>query len=206
MRIYSLHRHELLGCSPGAATEILTPYHLLTTTMPLIDEYKVYCSYFASTPTTSALHRIGARMPQEVLGRILISIHYDYFWALEKEKKHSAGQLALTCRYWATKCQATIFEIIKLRSGKDVDELLSLMASPLSRIASYIKTLILNEYDRPSSPWLHLVSLRLVPRLSLDPDWSIYLFLYDAAGTRSIHDGLPRSYPSFSSHISQFYL
>ncbi|PSR78547.1 hypothetical protein PHLCEN_2v7388 [Hermanssonia centrifuga] len=164
--------------------------------------YKDYCSNFASTPTTSALHRIGARLPEEMLGRILSFIHRgDY---IGKEEKHPVGQLALTCRYWAIECQPAIFKWIELRSGKDLEELLSLMASPLSRVASYIKKLRLYQRVAQDPPWLHLVALRLVPELSLE--WPTFLQLSNAIDIRSIHDGLPRSYSSFSSHISHLYL
>ncbi len=114
------------------------------------------------------------------------------------------GQLALTCRYWAIKCQPAIFKWIELRSGKDLEGLLSLMASPLSCVASYIKKLRLYQKVTQDPPWLHLVALRLVPELALD--WGTFLQLSNAADIRSIHDGLPRSYSSFSSHISHLYL
>ncbi|PSR97718.1 hypothetical protein PHLCEN_2v4260 [Hermanssonia centrifuga] len=169
--------------------------------MSLTYEYKDYCSSCASTPTTCALDGIGARLAQELLGRILIFIDYS-----GTKEKRDVGQLALTCRYWATKCQPAIFKRIWLRSGKEVDELLSLMASPLSRVSSYIKTLVLIQKQPSNAPWIHLVALRLVPKLSLDTEDPIDLSLSNVDGIRSIHDGLPRSYPSFSSHISQLHL
>ncbi|PSS17138.1 hypothetical protein PHLCEN_2v3226 [Hermanssonia centrifuga] len=170
-------------------------------------EYERYCSNFASTPTTSGLDQIGARIPQEVLRRILLFIQGGYHFA--QKQKDDVGQLALTCRYWASQCQPAIFKSIRLRSGKDLEGLLSLMASPLSRVAGYIKTLWLVQEGRWNVPWLHLVALRLVPKLSLDTEETIYLSIdrsYEPAAIRSIHDGLPRSYPSFSSHISLLYL
>ncbi|PSR73150.1 hypothetical protein PHLCEN_2v11006 [Hermanssonia centrifuga] len=173
--------------------------------MGLTDEYWRYCSDFASTPTTSALDRIGARLSEEVLARILFLIQGGHYSG--KKEKHEVGQLALTCRYWATKCQPPIFEEIWLSSGKDVDQLLSLMASPLSRVAGYIKWLGLFQDEPPDAPWLHLVPLRLVPKLSrLDTARPVDLFLSTTAAIRSIHNTLPRSYPSFSSHFSILYL
>ncbi|PSR97716.1 hypothetical protein PHLCEN_2v4274 [Hermanssonia centrifuga] len=165
---------------------------------PSDSEYDEYCSNFSSAPTTSALDRIGARIPEEVLGRILL-----FICDIGRKARRDLGQLALTCRYWASQCQPAIFRFIRLRSGQDLDELLALMASPLSRVACSIKTLWLFEEPRRSNaPWLHLVALRLVPKLSLH---KIHLFLdhrsYQPA-IRSIHDGLPRSHPSFSSHIA----
>ncbi len=163
------------------------------------DEYKTYCANFASAPTTSALDRIGARIPEEVLARISFLIQGEY------HERRIVGHMALTCKYWATQCQPVIFNVIRLRSGKDLEELLSLMASPLSRVASYIKRLSLWQYGRPDAPWLHLVALRLVPKLSLNTEDPINLSFYNdgaAAAIRSIHDGLPRSCHSFSSHIS----
>ncbi|PSS17135.1 hypothetical protein PHLCEN_2v3223 [Hermanssonia centrifuga] len=164
-------------------------------------EYERYCSNFSSTPTTSALDRIGARIPQEVLERIALFI-WDGYYVGHKERR-DMGQLALTCRYWAIECQSAIFRLIWLRSGKDVDKLLSLMASPLSRVASYIKTLVLIQWQPSNAPWLHLVALQLVPKLSLDAEKLYIDRSYEPAAIRSIHDGLPRSYPSFSSRISQ---
>ncbi|PSR72657.1 hypothetical protein PHLCEN_2v11465 [Hermanssonia centrifuga] len=159
-------------------------------------KYEDYCSNFASTPTTSALDRIGASIPEEVLGKVLIFIQRGYY------RKHDVGQLALTGRYWAAQCQPAIFATISLRSGQEIDELLSLMASPLSRIASYIKTLLLYHNAPQDPPWLHLVALRLLPKLSLDTEGPIYLLLNSTAAIRSIHGAMPRSHPSFSSHIS----
>ncbi len=185
------------------ASRLRLRFCLLTTTMLPPSEYERYCSNFSSTPTTSALDRIGARIPQEVLLRILLFIWHGH--GVNRKERRDMGQLALTCRYWATKCQPAIFEMIKLRSGKDVDALLSLMASPLSRVASYIKTLVLY-HDQSNAPWLHLVALRLVPKLSLDTEDPIHLSLTNVDGIRSIHDGLPRSHPSFSFHISDLWL
>ncbi|PSR72659.1 hypothetical protein PHLCEN_2v11467 [Hermanssonia centrifuga] len=137
------------------------------------DEYKTYCANFASAPTTSALDRIGARIPEEVLARISFLIQGEY------HERRIVGHMALTCKYWATQCQPVIFNVIRLRSGKDLEELLSLMASPLSRVASYIKRLSLWQYGRPDAPWLHLVALRLVPKLSLNTEDPINLSFYN---------------------------
>ncbi len=178
----------------------LTAAFSLTTTMPARKhnlKNPQLTFHTVATRRNIALLRIGARFPQELFGRVLHFTHAS-------DGKRTLGQLALTCRYWATKCQPAIFEKIKLQSSKDLDELLVLMESPLSRIASYIKRLQLFQEEPPKPPWIHLVALRLVPKLSLYTDTPMMLFLSKVAvsrGFRSIHDALPRVYPSFSSHI-----
>ncbi|THG93669.1 hypothetical protein EW026_g7631 [Hermanssonia centrifuga] len=151
-------------------------------------------------------HDIGTRLPGEMLGIVLYLIQ-----STRKEERRQVAQMALTCKDWASQCQAVAFEWVKLRSGKDVHELLSLMESPHSHIASYIKTLWLIQEGIPTTPWIHLVALYLVPKLSLDPHRSIELDLdldNTASGRlRSIYDGLPRVYSSFStSHISRLFI
>ncbi|PSS22610.1 hypothetical protein PHLCEN_2v3085 [Hermanssonia centrifuga] len=147
-------------------------------------------------------HDIGTRLPGEMLGIVLYLIQ-----STRKEERRQVAQMALTCKDWASQCQAVAFEWVKLRSGKDVHELLSLMESPHSHIASYIKTLWLIQEGIPTTPWIHLVALYLVPKLSLDPHRSIELELNHPAATprfRSIHHALPRACPS--SHISRLFI
>ncbi len=170
-------------------------------------QYDQYCTAFASTPTPHALYAIGARFPQELLERVLCFVQRTAYWCTRES--YDLGQLALTCRYWAVRCQSVIFETIALRSRKDLDQLISFLDSPLSRVANYIKGLYLWQSGRPTSPWIHLISLQLVPKLFLHPYWSIQLDLDQSAASRrfrSIHDALPKVHPSFSSHFSSLYL
>ncbi|PSS29556.1 hypothetical protein PHLCEN_2v2955 [Hermanssonia centrifuga] len=159
-------------------------------------------------PTAGVLHDIGARFPGEILGRVL-----DFIQCRRKEERFQVAQMALACKEWASRCHAVAFEWVKLCSGKDVVKLLSLMESPHSHIASYIKTLWLVQKGTPTAPWIHLVTLRLVPKLSLNPHRSIELELDldlddTASGCfRSIYDGLPRVHSSFStSPISRLFI
>ncbi|PSR97728.1 hypothetical protein PHLCEN_2v4270 [Hermanssonia centrifuga] len=165
------------------------------------DKYRKYCSTLVPNP---ALNAIGARFPPELLARLMQSVPPRH--CQMKKDSHDLGRLALACRYWAAHFQPVIFEEINLSSSDHVYELLSLLDSPLSRIAGYIKRLRLSQKRRNASPWLHLVSLKLVPKLSLESREPIWLSFRDAAvtpGLRSIHDGLPRVHPSFSAQISR---
>ncbi len=70
---------------------------------------------------------------------------------------------------------------IKLRSGKDVDEVLSLMASPLSQIA------ICRCGDMDNR--MLLVALQLAPKLSLDTEYSIFLRCFAVTFAATIRRG-----------------
>ncbi|PSR77435.1 hypothetical protein PHLCEN_2v7866 [Hermanssonia centrifuga] len=153
----------------------------------------------------------GADIPEDLFERIL-----DFLEIVPegtKDKKSNLVKCALTCRYWARRCQPRIFEHIFLRSREDVDQLLYFLESSLGRISSYVKHLYLSQTAAAFIPWIHLVPLRLFPKLALSPTITLVFHTpweeSDAnqyARFRSIHYMLPRAYPMFSSHISSLLL
>ncbi len=173
---------------------------------------------FSLTPTP--LRTVtGANIPDDLFERILDFLDKEIDSAMsfnegwKKKEKHELGRCSLTCRYWATRCQPRIFEHIRLRSKEHLDQLLSILESPLSCISGYIKHLYLNQNTSNSEPWIHLVPLRLVPKLSLSPTISL-LFKggWENSHTkrfgylRSVHYMLPGAHLEFSSYISHLKL
>ncbi len=169
----------------------------------------------------------GANIPEELFERILDFLDKEIVtaWFIPcssspsillhgKERKRALGRCILTSRYWATRCQPRIFEIIHLESKANVDQLLSLLESPLSRISGYIKKLILLQYVvSDSMSWMHLVPLRLLPKLSPTPRieldfWGVWEETHSKrfGHLRSIHYMLHTTRPEFSSHISHLNL
>lgn len=114
------------------------------------------------------------------------------------------GRLALTCRYWAHHIRARQFSKAVLRSRDDALAFLSFAKwdNPLG-IAAFVTWLDL-EYTISELPWIHLVFMASdqFPRAR-----TTYLTLKGSSGSssperpvpvllRSIHQSLPRSFPT----------
>ncbi len=176
----------------------------------------------SSSILTSAMTVTGADVPEDLFGRILdfldIEIIPPYLAVASPNGTHKfrmneLTNCTLTCRYWARRCQPRIFEHIHLQFKADLDQLLALLESPLTRISNYVKHLYLNQKTSDPMPWIHLVPLRLVPKLSLSPTIKlIFQGGWRESDTkrfghlRSVHYMLPSARPEFSSHISHLEL
>lgn len=114
--------------------------------------------------------------------------------------KHDLSCCALVCRTWAAICQKKIFKNITLRSSEDVYELLSL-ASHLSSQAFRHTDHLRLATTVSLKPWIHLVSLKLLPTLNL-PRVVVALAL-DGPGElgMSIHGAYPRASSQLSERI-----
>ncbi len=159
----------------------------------------------------------GENIPEDLFERILDfvveKVPFDLADGKGGKKKRELDRCSRTCRYWAGRCQPRVFEVIRLRSQQDMDQFLSFIESPLSRISGYIKHLYLIPKMSDSRSWIHLVPLQLVPKLSLSPTINLH-FWGDSKETRtklsgplcSVHYTLHSARPEFSSHISRLKL
>ncbi|PSR75381.1 hypothetical protein PHLCEN_2v9139 [Hermanssonia centrifuga] len=148
----------------------------------------------------------GADIPPELFEKLL-----DYItskrWAggLEADRRELSS-CALVCRFWSKRCQAKIFEDIALRSREDVEQLISFLENPLSRIWEYIDGLDLRQKGT-TLPWIHLIPLQLLGLTKSTTFFSTLNIEGHPMGPgsvrpfRSIHSLLPRSHPSFSRSI-----
>lgn len=118
--------------------------------------------------------------------------------------KRAVARCALVCRYWAKKCQQMVLRRLVLRSREDAVLLLEHMKSPKSAITSFAQSLEVPVAQKVSSmPWLYLV-----PDISDRAHMNYLSYSVSLEGPlpprqrmRSIHHGLPRSYPRFSRRI-----
>ncbi|KAJ3555559.1 hypothetical protein NM688_g2511 [Phlebia brevispora] len=146
----------------------------------------------------------GGEVPPELFDDI-IELVRDQQKCVDREEKRVLGACALTCRYWADKCQPYIFDRISLRSRHDFMELCDFRKDPYCRIFQYNSAITVAEQRVTSVPWLHLFSMykyKLSNGLSLEgplpKGWK---------SLRSIHQAIPRALPhSFSRGISQLAL
>ncbi len=173
------------------------------------------CLSFLRSPPSDATLAAGACVPEDLFERILDFLDITIFEPSrpkKKARKRELAQCACTCRYWAKRCQPRIFEYLTLRSRQDVDDLHSFIESPSSCVSGYIKRLSLVQEGPITSSWIHLVALRLVPLLSLNIHMPVILHISKPAHAdpnprfRSVHNLLPRVYPSFSTHICRLTL
>ncbi|PSS38088.1 hypothetical protein PHLCEN_2v68 [Hermanssonia centrifuga] len=172
-------------------------------------------STLVSVPSVTAT---GANVPEDLFERVLVFLDEEvtsaWHWDNEREKrKRELGRCSLTCRYWARRCQPRIFEHIRLPSKYCLDQLLSLLESPLSHVSDYIKHLYLIQHTSDSKSWIHLVPLQLVPKLSLNPTINLDFqggwgeaYNKRSGHLRSIYYTLHSARPEFSSHISDINL
>ncbi|KAJ3554327.1 hypothetical protein NM688_g3167 [Phlebia brevispora] len=106
-------------------------------------------------------------LPEEILDRILYFVANDSY--------HSTGGVvnkaglcscSLTCRYWARRTIAALFDTISLRSHSDLNTLLDLFATSQRPIASDIRAIhIVQADDKNQPPWIHHALLRLGHKL-----------------------------------------
>ncbi len=162
----------------------------------------------SNNPSISSMFATGEDVPPELFEYVLdfIDNTADIFGnSSVVMDKRDVGKCALTCRYWAQRCQPRIFDQITLRSREDVYELASFLDSPLSSVASYICRLKLEHKGSVlATPWVHLVPTLLLPKLSLVNHNPISLHLENPVypgSIRSIHGLLPSSCPAFSASI-----
>ena len=155
---------------------------------------------------------LATQIPEELFERILdyVGRWRDHDGVVRYSNKE-LGRCALVCKYWATNCQAKIFHTIKLRTHKDVWELLALLDSPLTNIGGYIEALRgpLQEIMGTSTPpWMHLVP-PLHPNLPLCRRLEVELagpLPKKTRTLRSVHWRLPRALPTHSAQLQKLTL
>ncbi|KAJ3556270.1 hypothetical protein NM688_g2117 [Phlebia brevispora] len=178
-----------------------------------IDRYIAIASYAADMLATAA------DIPYELHDLILFFFHVleDTWRGYQWERNHvtlskrELGQIALVCRHWSDLMQPKIFEKITLRHRVDVESLLPLVLNPTTRITKYIKH-IQGSFSitiHPYSPWLHVISLRVLPRLHVE-SIKFNLSIEGPASSKqhitSIHGSVPRHFPWFSRGIEKLEL
>lgn len=179
---------------------------------------------------------LASRLPEELFERILSWIgpvtlkHSGYSW-YSPPKKKALCQCALVSKYWAPRCQASIFRCIKLRNAKDVRGLLTMLNRPGTAITQYIEHLkwaswasdifdlyAPDETEVPwqaqvsrnkETPWLHLLPLLYSKLPHCSPNRHLQLSGPLPKGMRTIrtvHYSLPRTLPAYSTHINKLSL
>lgn len=157
------------------------------------------------------INLLASRVPEELFERILRHTTLFDGYILRYSKKE-LGQCALVCKYWAQKCQASIFAWVKLRNAGDVRGLLAILDRPGTSVAHYVKKLVIEDQfiDKPltPTPWLHLVSL-LQPKLPFCRVSRLMLWGPLPEGTRTlrtIHFSLPRTVPTYNTRLHSLHL
>lgn len=124
---------------------------------------------------------------------------------LELSKRELSAR-ALTCRYWAKLLRPKLFTELILSTSEDAKMFQSCIIAPHRAdmdIARHVRRLMLR-YNVTHSPWLHLVFLCRGPLTHLRLVKVCLLGGVDAMNVtlRSVHQGLPRSFPPSLSYIN----
>lgn len=125
--------------------------------------------------------------------------------------KRTLGTFALVCRYFASLCRPRLFNGILLKSYNDLRECMALIDASgltLTSISVYIRTVMV-EPNADSRPWLHLLRVDLLSRLSRSVIIHLRIsqpFFYAGLSPRTIQQGLPHAIPRALSCISSLTL
>lgn len=121
---------------------------------------------------------LAATIPPELFANILGHVTVPS-GTNRKDARAQAQRLMSTCarvcRYWSQVCRPRLFHSITLHSENDPDRLAALLEAPaaggLDPIATLIHAIVAvpklakAQGDIPVFPWLHLIPLRILPKL-----------------------------------------
>ena len=161
---------------------------------------------------------LAAIIPEELFERILWYVGDGYHvYPTPPDVKSALCSCASVCHYWAKVCRPKLFVSITLRSRDDLHicrALLDVQALPrIPSISQFIERLQARP-DGTQVPWLHLVPLVIIPRLSHIQHVVYHHYILDASvlkpptvrSLRTLHPALPRTLPSFYSCITDLEL
>ena len=155
----------------------------------------------------------GADIPEELFERILLHVvRNDKLGSLDVEARRTLSACGLVCRYFADVCRPKLFLAITLQSFDDTQQLCQFLDNPPTSvlpIADHIRW-IGAEPEWKDRPWLHLVHLHIIPKLT-QPDTEFWVDGSGLVGSSpsrltSLHPKLPRAPPCWSSDISELHL